>query len=139
MTGEPLPADGRLLDEFAESPDRTTFVGVQGGELTLYDAATNDRRGVLRKSSGERWGNGRFSSDMVQYSLDGRYLAAVTPAGHAVQVWSASGAPVATLTGHSGGLETLAWGARETRHLLVTAGAADSTVRLWDIDRFARR
>ena len=67
------------------------------------------------------------------FSPDNKFVAA--PSGDdEVGVWKvADGELQATLTGHSGPLETVRWGYRDaSSDVLITSGKDDSTVRLWD-------
>ncbi|MCI0456652.1 MAG: protein kinase [Gemmataceae bacterium] len=68
----------------------------------------------------------------VVYSPDGRQLASASDDG-TVRIWDATtGQEIRTLSGHTGGVFTVAYRPPDGRHL-VSTGIRDGTVRVWDM------
>ncbi|MEU4157381.1 hypothetical protein [Actinoplanes sp. NPDC026670] len=109
-----------------ENPLGTVIAGWNSGRLTLYDARTGAR--------GPRLVSSLPPADDANptFSADGTYLA-VSAAGGAIQVWDLDNSRTIELEGHSGEVSTFVWGCHRTRGMLISAGATDSTVRLWKL------
>jgi WD40 repeat protein len=127
------PAGGMAWD-VAFSPDgKTLAAGLHSGEVCLLDVASGWQVATLAEHSGPvRW---------LGFHPDGRSLAvAGTWPGNAVVVWDlATRKQLRQLPGHESEVLTGAW--RADGRLLITAGAIDGTVRLWDpsSDRLASK
>jgi WD40 repeat protein len=118
------PAGGMAWD-VAFSPDgKTLAAGLHSGEVCLLDVASGWQVATLADHRGPvRW---------LGFHPEGRSLAvAGTWAGNTVVVWDlATRKQLCQLPGHESEVLTGAW--RADGRLLITAGAIDGTVRLWD-------
>jgi WD40 repeat protein len=115
----------------AFSPDgKTLAAGLESGEVRLWEVATGWQVAALSGLGGRvRW---------LGFHPNGRSLTvAGALAGHTVYIWDlvdrkqrrrlpGPGSP-----GHGSEVLSGAW--RADGHLLITAGATDGTVRLWDL------
>src|SRR5262249_18350696 len=113
--------------EVAFSPDgKTLAAGLESGEVRLFDVASGWQVATLAGSlhgGRVRW---------LGFHPDGRSLVvAGTWTDNAVCVWDlATRKQPRRLPGHRSEVLTGAW--RADGRLLITAGAIDGTVRLWD-------
>jgi WD40 repeat protein len=118
------PAGGAW--DVAFSPDgKTLAAGLMTGEVRLFDVASGWQVATLSgPSSPVRW---------LGFHPDGRSLAVASQANdHTVWVWDlATRKQRRGLSEPGSGLLTGAW--RADGRLLITAGAFDGTVRLWDL------
>jgi WD40 repeat protein len=143
---EPEELEGCTLGCFAFSPDKSLlagyFFGAEGYDtIELWDIATGRLRRVF-------YGANRPGSEKVQgaavlcvdFSADGKLLAAAVPGG-GVAVWSvATGRMLHRLTGHDRRIKALCFSG--DGRLLATA-SYDGTVRLWELasgkERYRRK
>ena len=115
--------------DYLRTPSGTVIAGKTGDGLTTYDARTGALGERLIRSLPPP-PEDVYTEPGELFSPDGRYLAA--PAGSdAIQVWDLERHRTLELEGHSGRTTALTWGRNTTRDTLISAGATDSTVRLW--------
>jgi WD40 repeat protein len=118
------PAGGAW--DVAFSPDgKTLAAGLATGEVRLFDVASGWQVATLSgQGSPVRW---------LGFHPDGRSLAVACQANdHTVWVWDlATRQPPRRLSEPGSGVLTGAW--RADGRLLITAGATDGMVRLWDL------
>ncbi|MDI6102449.1 hypothetical protein QLQ12_27900 [Actinoplanes sp. NEAU-A12] len=133
VTGQELGIGGRVdWVDHLPSPPGTVIAGKSDGRLAIYDARTGAlEESLIRSLPPPSDVDSDFGPIGALFNADGRFLAAPARDG-AIEVWDLAGPSRSIeLNGHSGKLETFAWGCQKTRETLISAGAADSTIRLW--------
>jgi WD40 repeat protein len=113
----------------AFSPDgKTLAAGLETGEVRLFDVASGWQVATLPRE--EHSGRARW----LGFHPEGQSLVVAGPltTDNEVFVWDlATRAKPRRLTGHNSEVLSAAW--RADGKLLITAGAIDGTVRLWDL------
>ena len=112
-----LHNDGNV-DAMAWSPDGTMLAG--GNSIWAWDGTTFKQQGGI--SSGRIWS--------LAWSPDNSKIATAATNSDEVRLWDTSGKRLAILSGHPGNVEQLAWSPSGAQ---LASGAADGTIRLWDM------
>jgi RNA polymerase sigma factor (sigma-70 family) len=127
---------GKLLRTFAMvpdsafalafSPDGKTLASRGRSNITLWETATGKVRFQFKGAASVQFG---FSS-LLSFSPDGKTLAAPDQA-RALRLWDvATGKELGNLTGHQGGVESVAF-APDGKKLV--SGSSDTTALTWDV------
>ena len=130
-----LKGHKRSIIEILFSPDGETIAtGSEDGTVRLWNARTGRERAKLKLAQKPEW-------LLLVWSPDSRQLAACAYRGFGITkeatIWDAqTGAPVATLAGHSSTLNGLEW-SPDGRTILTASD--DGTAKLWDAETWRLR
>ena len=121
----PLTRHHRYISSLDWSPDGSQVASTSGDGLTRIWDLSNDTMRTLRSidESARQYRS-------VEFSPNGRFIAATSWGDASVHIWDQSGNIRALLKGHRGGVESVSWSPDGAR--LVTGGGL--TVRLWESD-----
>jgi WD40 repeat protein len=112
----------------AFSPDGSRLVaGTRKGTIRVFDTKTG--KTLMAMPEGHK-----KVVMALAWSADGKRVASAS-GDHTVKIWDVSGddaKEVATLTGHTGGVYTVAFD--PTNKPIIASGSWDHTIRLWDTE-----
>lgn len=123
----PLP-EGTLPTSATFSPDSQRLaVATIDGSIRIWDVADLT---AGRTGSPQKWGTVGIYASALEFSSDGKYLAAALR-NNTAQVWDRQGRLVATLQGHNNPINRIHF-SPDGQWLLTSS--LDSTARLWDLE-----
>ncbi|MEU4688312.1 TIR domain-containing protein [Actinoplanes sp. NPDC023714] len=121
-----------MMSSIAFSPDGRTMAVGEGSNVSLWDVT--DRAAPVRYTSIPMSDYSNYHANSLEFTADGRTLAAATTDNGTIKIWDVSdpyqARQIANLTGHSG---YALWASFSPDGRTLTTAGLDNAMILWDV------